>query len=72
MNCGDIKASIALPHSPPWLLPTKLGYLVGVFIVMARKPSIDLPVPHKVELGMSQGKVLNREPLRMMDATTVS
>ena len=72
VQSGNIESCIALPHTPSRLVAGELSDFVDELIVVACVSRVDFPVPEVFELGMSQGEVLDREPLCVVDTVTVN
>lgn len=68
----NVEPGVALPHSAAGLAPRELGDFVDELVVVACVARVDLPVPDVFELGMSQGEILDGEPLCVVDTGDIS
>lgn len=67
MLSWDVESRIPLPHPATRLSRRELSDFVDELVVMACVSRVDLPVPDEFELRVSQGEILDKDPLCVVD-----
>lgn len=67
MLSWDVESRVPLPHPATGLSRRELSDFVDELVVMARVSRVDLPVPDVFELRVSQGEILDWDPLCVVD-----